>query len=87
MSHAVAFDTLAYANKFKKAGFSEQQAEVLAETQAELIEERLVTKEHFDYKMRELELKFSGQFLLLRWMLGFIFAGIASLVLKAFFMP
>ena len=34
--------------------------------------------------IKELELKFNGQFILLKWMLGFIFAGIVSLVLKAF---
>ena len=98
MSHAIVFDTLAYANKFKKAGFTERQAETLAETQAELIEERLVSREHFDLKIKELELatkrdikelelKISGQLLLLKWMLGLISAGIVSLVLKAFFIP
>ncbi|MGN7610932.1 DUF1640 domain-containing protein, partial [Magnetococcales bacterium HHB-1] len=30
--------------KLKKVGFSEEQAEALAETQAQLIEERLATK-------------------------------------------
>lgn len=48
---AVTFDTLAYAKRLKAAGFSEQQAEALAEAQAELIDERLVTKQD----LRELE--------------------------------
>ena len=47
----IAFDTLAYAKRLKSAGFNEQQAEALAEAQAELIDERLATKQD----LRELE--------------------------------
>lgn len=50
---ALAFDTFAYAKKLKLAGFSEQQAEVQAETLAEIIEERLATKQD----LKELELR------------------------------
>jgi predicted phage-related endonuclease len=35
--------------------------------------------------LKELELKFEGQFLLLKWMQGFVLAGILSLLIKAFF--
>ncbi len=52
---ALAFDSLAYAKTLKEAGFTEQQAEALAESQARLIDERLATKE--DLKMLELRLK------------------------------
>lgn len=45
------FDTLAYSKKLKEAGFTAQQAEALAETQAELIDEQLATKRD----LRELE--------------------------------
>ncbi len=48
---SIAFDTLAYAKKLKAAGFNEQQAEALAEAQAELVDERLATKQD----LRELE--------------------------------
>lgn len=41
---AVAFDTLAYAKKLKAVGFTEQQAEVQAESMAEVIDSNLVTK-------------------------------------------
>jgi len=44
MSNAVAFDTLAYAKKLKKVGFTEEQAEVQAEALAQIIDERLATK-------------------------------------------
>lgn len=46
------FDTLAYAKKLKAAGFTEEQAEVQAEAFAEIIEERLTTKQD----LKELEL-------------------------------
>lgn len=45
MAHAVCFDTLAYANKLKEAGFSDKQAEIQAEALAEIFEDRVATKE------------------------------------------
>lgn len=48
---SIAFDTLAYAKKLQAAGFSQQQAEALAEAQAQLVDERLATKQD----LRELE--------------------------------
>ncbi|MBF0108888.1 MAG: hypothetical protein HQL76_06925 [Magnetococcales bacterium] len=55
MSTAIAFDTLAYAKKLKAAGVPESQAEVHAEAMAELIEDRLATKQ--DLKELENNLK------------------------------
>ena len=49
------FDTLAYAKKLKAAGFTEDQAEIQAQALAEIIEERLATKQ--DLKELELRLK------------------------------
>jgi hypothetical protein len=40
----MAFDTLEYARRLKSAGFSEQQAEVLAEATRDLIADEMVTK-------------------------------------------
>lgn len=51
----IAFDTLAYAKKLKAAGVPENQAEIQAEAFAEIIEERLATKQ--DLKELELRLK------------------------------
>lgn len=45
MPTAIAFDTLAFAKKLKAVGFTEEQAEVQAETFAEIINERLATKQ------------------------------------------
>ena len=41
---AIAFDTLAFAKKLQDGGFTVQQAEVLAQAQAELFEQNLATK-------------------------------------------
>jgi len=62
MSNAIAFDTLAYAKKLKKVGFTEEQAEVQAEALAQIIDERLATKQDIialkrDIKEMELRLK------------------------------
>ena len=51
MPSTIVFDTLAYAKKLKAAGFTEEQAEVQAEALAEIVDERLATKQD----LRELE--------------------------------
>jgi hypothetical protein len=53
MGSEVIFDTLQYANKLKAAGVPEKQAEVHAEAMAELIDNRLATKQD----LKELELR------------------------------
>ncbi len=52
---AVAFDTLKLAKRLKEAGFSEQQAEALAEAEAELFETTLATKQDIADLKREIE--------------------------------
>ncbi|MBF0133004.1 MAG: DUF1640 domain-containing protein [Magnetococcales bacterium] len=44
MSSAIVFDTHAYVKKLRSVGFSEEQAEVHAETLADLIDDKLATK-------------------------------------------
>ena len=41
---AIAFDTLKFVKRLKEAGFTDQQAEALAVTGAELVEDNLATK-------------------------------------------
>ncbi|MGH8568195.1 MAG: hypothetical protein ACREXU_09260 [Gammaproteobacteria bacterium] len=41
---AIAFDTLKFAKRLKEAGFTEQQAEALADAEADLIEQNFATK-------------------------------------------
>ena len=62
MTSTIAFDTLAYVKKLKAAGVPEKQAEVQAETFAEIIEDRIATKHDIlllkqDLKALELTLK------------------------------
>ncbi len=49
----IAFDTHAYVKKLKAVGFTEQQAEVHAETFTEIIENRIATK----HDLKELEMR------------------------------
>ncbi len=42
--NAIVFDTLKFAKRLKEAGFTEQQAEALADAEAEFIEQNLATK-------------------------------------------
>ena len=55
MSLAIAFDTLVYAKKLKSVGFTEAQAEALAESQAQLIESRLATKQDIELVRRDMK--------------------------------
>jgi hypothetical protein len=49
------FDTLTYANKLKEAGFTDRPAETIAASQGQIINEQLVTREHFDFRIKELD--------------------------------
>ena len=49
------FDTLAYSKKLKAAGVPEEQAEIQAETFAEIIEERLATKQDIVMLQRDIK--------------------------------
>jgi len=71
------FDTLGYFEKLKAAGVPEGQAKVQADTLRELIDARLVTKEHLDIRLAELKND------LLRWMIG-IAAGQVALIVALF---
>ena len=51
----IAFDTLAYVKRLRDAGFTEPQAETLAQTQAELIDSQFANKQ--DLKNLEVTLK------------------------------
>ncbi len=55
MAHTITFDTLAFAKKLKEAGVPDAQAEVHAEAIAELIDERIATKQ--DLKELEITLR------------------------------
>jgi len=92
----VTFDTHKFVKTLEEAGVPELQAEAFSTAVRESHEAaELATKGD----LRELELrldtrfghidtrfeKVHGEMLLLKWMLGLLIAGVASLVLKAFF--
>ncbi len=84
----VTFDTPAYVKKLKAAGFTEQQAEALSTAHKEAIDTALVTKDDLGVEFEPVKIQitpFEGELKLVKWMLGLILAGIASLVVKAFF--
>ncbi|MCD6294907.1 MAG: DUF1640 domain-containing protein [Deltaproteobacteria bacterium] len=84
----ITFDTHAYIKKLKAVGVTEEQAEVQAETLAGLISDQLPTKQDIELlcrDMKEVEIKISGEINLIKWMMGFVLAGIAALILKSFF--
>ena len=64
MSHAITFDTLAYAKKMIAAGFTQQQAEVQAEALAEIIDEHIATKQ--DISDLKIELKAMEQRIIIK---------------------
>ncbi len=85
---AITFDTHEFVKKLKAAGFSESQAEAVAEAQrdslAQALDSQLATKT--DISRLELKLiEHEGEFKLIKWMLGIILGGVIALVLKAFF--
>ena len=84
----ITFDTHAYIKKLKAVGVTEEQAEVQAETLAGLISDQLATKQDIELLRRdikEVEIKISREINLIKWMMGFVLAGIAALILKSFF--
>ena len=57
---AVAFDTLKFSKKLVAAGFTEKQAETLAEEQAALMDDRLATKRDIVDVKRDLTIRMGG---------------------------
>jgi len=86
---AVTFDTYKFIKTLKEAGVPELQAEAFSTAVREPHEAaEVATRED----LRGLELRIDarfekvyGEMLLLKWMLGLLIAGMASLILKAFF--
>ncbi len=56
-AHAAAFDTLTYAKKLEEAGFTPKQAEVQAHALADIVDERLATKEDIRDLKKDIDLK------------------------------
>ena len=57
----IVYDTLAYVKKLKKAGFTDEQAEVQAEEIARVLNDRIATKTDLEKALKELEYKLKYQ--------------------------
>jgi hypothetical protein len=53
----MAFDTLEFARRLKGAGFSDQQAEVLAEATRDLVADEMVTKNFLQSELEKLAMR------------------------------
>ena len=88
MMASITFDTHAFIKKLMKAGFREEQAEVLSEVQkqslSEVLDTTLATKDDINGVKDEI-FKVEKDVAILKWMTGLMFAGVISLILKAFF--
>lgn len=49
------FNTYENVKKLKASGFTEEQAEVQTQILAELVDKQLVTRQHLDERLKELE--------------------------------
>ena len=58
------YDTLAYVKKLKKAGFTNEQAEVQAEEIAHVLNDHIATKTDLEKALRELEYKLKYQIIM-----------------------
>ncbi|MBF0165975.1 MAG: DUF1640 domain-containing protein [Magnetococcales bacterium] len=86
MSHAIAFDTLSSVKRLKEAGFTDAQAEVQTRIIAELVDERLATKQDLKEFELRLELRLSAELAPLKWGMAITVGGIVAIILK-FFSP
>ena len=53
----MAFDTLSYARRLKASGFSDQQAETLADATKELVTDQMVTKSFLESELDKLSMR------------------------------
>ncbi len=80
-SNAIAFDTHRFVKRMTAAGMPEQQAEALAESQADLLNSNPVTKLELDKALAKIEAH------LIKWMVGLTMGGVGVIVaLFSFFL-
>lgn len=83
-----AFDALAYFEKLKAAGVPEEQARVQANALKDVFDERVVTRDYLDARLRELEMRLQkkieeAKYSLLKWQIGGWIA-LAAIMAKGF---
>ena len=79
------FDSLTYSKRLQELGFPREQAEGFAQLQREILDDRLVTKDHLDMRLRELETRQNIRLAELkndlpRWIMGIAVAQTALIV-------
>ena len=75
MGNAIAFDTLAYAKKLIAVGVPAEQAEVQAETFAEIIDERIATKNDLKEQENRLLIEINrSKVEIIKWVAGMLIA-------------
>ncbi len=80
----ITFDSLKLSDKLKTAGFSADQAETVVRVIAEAQDE-LVTKKDLDSALAPLRIDLAvlkTEITQIKWMLGFVIAGIAAVLAK-----
>ena len=75
-----AIDTLRYARRLRDAGVPAEQAEAMADAIGSELVENLATKSDLDNAVTEIR----GTLLLLKWMIGFIFAFVVAIAWRVF---
>ncbi len=84
----ITFDMLKFTQRLEQAGISHDQTVAMAEAQkeslSEIMETHVATKNDVqDVKIKQVE--HDGQFILIKWMLGILIAGVMSIIIKTFF--
>ncbi len=84
----VTFDTHEFIKRLKAVGFSDEQAEAMAEARkaalAQSLDTALATKADI-FAVRQELADVRADVRLLKWMLGVVLGGVVALLLKAFF--
>ena len=77
---SITFDTQELVRELRSAGMAQEQAEAVVRTIVKSHAE-LVTRQDLQIELAPIK----SDTLLIKWMLGLLLAGVASLILKAFF--
>ncbi len=83
----VTFDTLRFFERLKNAGISEEQALAMAEAQKEAFSDALAGSFATKSDIARLETDLAdikAEQKIMRWMLGFLLAGMVALLIKTF---
>ncbi len=75
MAHAIAFDTLSSMKRLRDAGFSDLQAETQTRIIAELVDDRLATKQDLTELASKSDMAhLEGEIKSIQWMLALVIA-------------